>query len=612
MNINLKQAIKLFYSKSSFDMIYQEAIANALDANATTIQIIFTAKSLSAVETINLSIKDNGVGFTDERYEKFCKLMEIDEQDNAHRGLGRLVYLFYFENVKIKSHFNQKKFREFEFDKDFGGTNNKAIETEDTPSGSILNMSGYSLTKLKEKNFADVEWIRKSILKKFYSQLYSAKKNDKRIIITINSNIGNKTCSSTIDSNSLPEFNEVKFVSPYSLDGEMILLYSIKECDTNESSVITALSIDGRNETIDVFAEESIPQGYEMVFMLLSDSFQGRTDAIRMNITLPANDIKSLQKTFRTKILEILAKELPHVIDSKKEINKKLNDKYPHLSGYFEEETIGISSQNNIIKEAQNKFFAAQREILNKSNLSDEELKKSIDLSGRALTEYIVFRQLMIDKLKSINKKDLEATIHNIIVPQRKVLRSENRIENVYQNCSWILDEKFMTYSTVLSEMEMSNLITEIIKEDVERDDDRPDIAIIFSDDPKTVKKVDVVIVELKKKGLKPEENVKVEVQLEKRARKLFDIYPDKIQRLWLYGVTELDDEYKSHLSTAGYHPLYSKGTIFVNTTDITVSWKSGIKIPAARYVMDFDALVDDANARNKTFLDIIKGKLDK
>lgn len=611
MEINLKQAIKLFYSKSSFDMIYQEAIANALDAEATDIKITFSARGLSKsyIDSFKIVIEDNGKGFTEDRFTKFCKLLEVDNTDKTHRGLGRLAYLFYFDNVFIQSHFGKNKYREFLFDQDLKAENPKIKSTDNQASGTTITMTKCSLEKLGKNDYADAEWIKKSLLRKHYSRLYKAKEAKKGITITITSNIGDYSNVKVIDTDTLPEFIEKPFTSTFSLDGSMTMLYSIKTCDISESSVITALLIDNRNESIEVFAEESVPPGYEMVFILLSDSFQGGTDAIRQNIEIPSSELQILKKTFRKEILEILSEKLPKVLEATHAVTTELNDKFPHLSGYFEEETIGISSKNDIVKDAQNKFFQAQRDLLCKTNFTDEEYNKSLDISGRALTEYIMFRQLTIEKLKSIDKKDLENKIHNIIVPQRTVLRSEHYTDNVYKSCAWILDEKFMTYSTVLSEMEMSDLIAEITKEDVVRDDDRPDIAIIFSDDPKVTQKVEVVIIELKRKGLKPEENVKVEVQLEKRARKLFDIYPKKIQRLWLYGVAELDNEYKSHLSTAGYHPLYSKGTVFVNTTDITVNWETGIKVPATRYVMDFAALVDDADARNKTFLDIIKGK---
>lgn len=614
MEINLKQAIKLFYSKSSFDMIYQEAIANALDAEATDIKITFSANGLSKsyINSFKVVIEDNGIGFTEKRFTKFCKLLDVDKKDKTHRGLGRLAYLFYFDDVFVQSYFDGNKYREFLFDQDLKAENPKITSVDNHISGTVITMTKCSLEKLGKNDYADAEWIKKSLLRKHYSRLYRAKEAKRGITITITTNIGGSTNVKIIDSKTLPKFIEKPFTSTYSFDGSMTMLYSIKECDISESSVITALLIDNRNESIEVFAEESVPPGYEMVFILSSDSFQGGTDATRQNIEIPSSDLQVLKKTFRKEILEILSEKLPKVLEATQAVTTELNDKFPHLSGYFEAETIGISSKNDIIKDAQSKFFQTQRELVCKNELTDEDFNKSIDISGRALTEYIMFRQLTIKRLKSIDKKDLESKIHNIIVPKRTVLHSEHFTENVYKNCAWILDEKFMTYSTVLSEMEMSDLLTAITSEEVDRDDDRPDIAIIFSDDPKIAKKVEVVIIELKRKGLKPEENAKVEVQLEKRARKLFDIYPDKIQRLWLYGVAELDNEYKSHLSTAGYHPLYSKGTVFVNTTDITVDWETGVKVPATRYVMDIEALVDDADARNQTFLNIIKGKFNE
>lgn len=605
----------MFFSQSSFDMVYLEAVANALDAGASKIHIHFSASTLSNEKSFRLIISDNGIGFTDERYTKFCRLLEVDKDDKTHRGLGRLVYLFYFNNVKVISHYNGNQYREFNFDKEFGtDTLNNGSTLEDKhESGSILEMTGYNFSKLRDKNFADAEWIRRHILKKYYSQLYKAKKEERDIEIIIETTIGTVNTVRTISAASIPALNEKTIVSKYSLDGEMTLYYSVKECDIKDSSVITAISIDNRNESIDVFADESIPKGYEMVFILYSDSFQGQTDATRQVITINQPNLRMLQKIFRDEIITILSDLAPKVIEQTQRTSEQLNNQFPHLRGYFEEDTIGISSKVEVVKEAQTRFIKEQRDILCKStDLTDKEFEKSMNLAGRALTEYVLFRQKTIDRLKKIKKVDREATIHNILVPQRTVLRDGDFSQDIYKNNSWILDDKFMTYSTILSEMEMTDLVKELTKEEVVENDDRPDIAIIFSNDPKTSAKFDVVIVELKRKGLKPEENVRVEVQLEKRARCLYGLYPGKIQSLWLYGVAELDNEYKSHLSTAGYHPLYSKGCIFVNTTDITVDWETGIKIPAVRYVMDFDAIVSDAGARNLTFLNLIKSKFEK
>lgn len=604
----------MFFSQSSFDMVYLEAVANALDAGASNIQIHFSASTLSNEKSFNLVISDNGIGFTDERYKKFCRLLDVDKDDKAHRGLGRLVYLFYFDKVKVSSHYNGNQYREFNFDNDFGAqkADNSSTLEDNHDSGSILEMTGYNLKKLKTADFANAEWIRRRILKKFYSLLYKAKKENRDIIITIQTTIGTTNDVRIISAASMPDLEEKTIVTKHSLDGEMTLYYSINECDAKDSSVITAISIDNRNESIDVFADDRIPVGYDMVFILYSDTFQGQTDATRQIITLRPDTLRMLQKTFRDEILTLLAERAPKVIEEAQHEAEQINDQFPHLRGYFEENTIGISSKADVIKDAQTRFIRDQREILCKSteSLTDADFERSMNLAGRALTEYILFRQKTIDRLKGIDKKDLEATIHNIIVPQRTVLRDGDFSQDVYKNNSWILDDKFMTYTTVLSEMEMTDLIKELTKdENVERNDDRPDIAVIFSNDPNTSEKFDVVIIELKRKGLKSEDNIRVEAQLEKRARDLFAIYADKIQSLWLYGVVELDNDYKALLSTAGYQPMYSKGNIFVHTGDITVDWESRTKIPAVRYILDFDALVNDADARNKTFLNLIKSK---
>lgn len=244
----------MFFSQSSFDMVYLEAVANALDAGASKIHIHFSASSLSNEKSFHLTISDNGIGFTDERYTKFCRLLEVDKDDKTHRGLGRLVYLFYFNNVKVISHYNGNQYREFNFDKEFGAdtpNSNSSLEKEHE-SGSILEMTGYNFSKLRDKNFADADWIKKRILKKFYSLLYKAKKENRNIDITIQSSVGSANVERTISAASIPELHEKPIISKYSLDGEMTLYYSVKECDIKDSSVITAISIDNRNESIDV------------------------------------------------------------------------------------------------------------------------------------------------------------------------------------------------------------------------------------------------------------------------------------------------------------------------------------------------------------------------
>ena len=54
-----------------------------------------------------------------------------------------------------------------------------------------------------------------------------------------------------------------------------------------------------------------------------------------------------------------------------------------------------------------------------------------------------------------------------------------------------------------------------------------------------------------------------------------------------------------------------SKGTVYVNSNPITITTEpERIIVPAVRYVMDIDAVVNDAEARNKVFMDLIRERM--
>jgi len=611
MKIDLKQAVKLFYSQSSFDQIYHEAVANAFDADAKNIRICFEADSLSDVSTFKLTISDDGVGFTNDRYEKFCKLMNVEEEDIKHRGLGRLVYLFYFDKVKVDTYFEKSKHRRFYFDESLGDDSIESItyDVEEHPSGSTLFFEGYNLKKLAMKDFSDPQWIKTKLLKKFIVQFLKLKQKRESFRITIENRIGKHNSIKEITPDSIPNFVEKKFTPSYLLDGEMKMFYSVE--NSKNTSIITAMAIDDRSEPVDIFAEGNEPQGYEMFFILYSDSFQGQTDAIRNKINIPKNELDPIKKEFRKQIIEILKNKVPNAIQHQQNEEKKLKIEFPHLDGYFDENVIGICSQADVVREAQKKFMNEERRLLFKTSLNDDDYDKSLELAGRSLTQYITFRQYIINKLKDVDISDKEEIIHNSIVPKRQKIQAPNSYTNIYRNNIWIFDDKFMTFDVVLSEQETTELLKQIDEKTTIKDINRPDIAIIFSNDPSVSPKVDVVIIELKKKGLKGGENLKVEYQLEQRARALYSLYKDKIQSVWLYGVTQLDDDYQSTLNTIGYQPLYSKGTVYVNTNPITISMNpEKITIPAVRYVMDIDAVIKDSDARNKAFMDLIKEKM--
>lgn len=607
MKVKLSQAVKMFFGNSSLEMVYFEAIANALDANATGIDIKISAKALNQPETLQIEISDNGEGFTDERYKKFSKLFDVEE--SSHKGLGRLVYLCYFDHVKVSSYYEKTQKREFDFSEGFEEEKFKVSEVNECASGTTFQMTGYTFQKIAKGDFIQPRKIKQRILEEFYARLFQLKKSGISIRIGIEATIESKKSYVVIDNSDIPEFTMIELDSFTNLFDKFDLYYSIKEVELADSSFVAAITVDNRTVKVDLISNENLPSGYEIVFLLYSDFFKGKIDATRQNLTISAQEFKDIQNLFRKEVVSIIESKIVKIKTRNREVKRSLVNRFPHLSGYFDTQNIGYISRNDILKKAQEKFFKDQKELLDATSLDEEQYEKSIELSSRALTEYILFRQMTIENLKRSTDKDSEAGLHKLFVSMRKdgKFEKKNAINDLYRNNAWLLDDKYMTYETVLSDREMGELI-QIITEEEDIDDDRPDIALIFSNNPENKRPFDVVIVELKKRGISLEENLKVVTQLEKRARKLMKHYNNQIQRIWFYGIIEFNEDVETHLA-GEYTELYSCGKMYYRETNVAISLNPKIILPIGVFIWDLDAVIKDANARNSTFLSLIKSK---
>lgn len=610
MKVKLGQAVKMFFGNSSLEMVYFEAISNSLDAEATEINLDISIDSISRAETLQIIIEDNGLGFDDWRYRKFSKLFDVEE--SSHKGLGRLVYLCYFEEVEVDSIYEDKKRRRFIFSENFDEEDNEVSTVLHLSPRTILKMDRCLLQKVATYDFLYPEKIKASILDEFYTRLFQYKIGGKKIVININSTIAGKSYSESLSTDDIPDMSLVEMDATLNLYDKFQLFYSIKEVEPNETSLISAISVDNRTKKVDIIAEENIPTGYKMVFLLMSDYFIGKVDLTRQNLTLTKAELREIQKSFRREVTKLIENHIPRVKKTNFAIKESLVNRYPHLNGYFDIDNIGYVKRNDILKEAQDEFFRAQKELLDANSLTDEQFTKSLEISARALTEYILFRQLSIDKLRKSTDKDSESYLHNLIASKGKdgVFEKSTLINDIYKNNSWLLDDKFMTYEVTLSDREMSDLVGYLVDgEKIERDIDRPDFAFIFSNNPNDNKPFDVVIVELKKRGVNLYENLKTVNQLETRARNLMKYYNNKVQRIWYYGIIEFNEEVELALAS-DFTPLYSTGKLYYNQKDVAISINpTKVTVPVSLFMWDLDAIVSDADSRNSTFLNFIKSK---
>lgn len=611
MEVNVQKAVKMFFSNSSFEMIYSEAFANALDAGANEIRINISLPDPTQIQNLNLEISDNGVGFDDCRFGKFSKLFDVEEQ--SHKGLGRLVYLCYFERVYVESTYQGgTKKRTFTFNDGFNGENT-VEEIEPCPCGSSFFMRGFTGERLYRNDNINPNHIKSLLMENFYMRLYKKRLKNKRIRVFITSHVGDRQDKAIVDTDDMPDFSILPLEHKLDLFNSVDLYYSVRETKEVGKKPITAIAVDDRCHKVAIIDDENLPVGYEMIFLLISESFQGAIDEARQNLTLSANDLGKIKRLFREGVANIINERFPRIAAANKKQEESLKNTYPHLSGYFRTSDIGFSSHNDILKDAQEQFFKDQREILSATSLSDEQYEKSLTLAARSLAEYILFRQNVISRMKALDNKNIEADLHNLIAPKGSEFKEGELYKDLYRNNVWVLDDKFMSYCTVLSEAEMSKVIDVITDGEVnDSDNDRPDITLFFSADPtKDNRMLDVVVVELKRLGIPPEQNSIVEFQLDTRTQRLAEYYGRRIQRMWFYGIVEFTDKYRMHLVNNGYNPLFSNGSVYFKSKPVYTDLEKSFSVVQNSYIMDFSALVEDANTRNETFLKILKNQFD-
>lgn len=607
MDVNVKRAVKMFFSKSSFEMIYFEAFANAMDAGATEFNIHITLPEAGDWLNMTIELTDNGVGFTDERFNKFKKLLDVEER--THKGLGRLVYLCYFDRVKVESLFQSGKLRKFEFSDEFDGEN-EIVEISQVTTGTKLQFWGFNGERIGKADYVKPAYIKKVLLENFYMKFYNAKQASTPIQVNITLTVGGVSTMETINEETIPDFQSKELTEQLDLFNSITLYYNIRELEIRtERRVITALAVDDRSHVETIIAEENMPAGYEMVFLLMSETFQGAIDASRQNLTMEEPKLNQVKAIFRDGIAEVINEQFPQITEANTRRKENLERIYPHLSGYFENKEIGYSSQADVLKKAQDKYFKDQKEILCAVDLSQEQFEKSLNLSARALAEYILFRQNVINKMRTFDGKEKEADLHNLLAPKGSEFTEGEFMKDLYKNNVWVLDDKFMSYCTVLSEAEMTKVIDVLTEGEVKDDDDnRPDIVMFFSGNPtEEGKKVDVVVVELKRLGLKAEQNSIVEFQLDTRTQRLAEYFGKRIQRMWFYGVVDFDERYETHLVNNGYDPLFSNGNVYFRSKTVYTDKTKNFGVIQNSYIMDFTALVEDANSRNETFLKILQ-----
>lgn len=321
MQIQLKNAVTHFYASHSLDLVFMEALANSIDAGATEIEIAISIEAFNRPDTLEIIFKDNGCGFNKRNFNKFSRLLDVDGAD--HKGVGRLVYLQYFNNVRVRSIYDKNTRRDFSFNYSFEGFSKEIKLTEEEENGSVLTFESFSNQKINSYSQLLPEKIKENILDAFIPIFFQKKESGDSLSIVINliTSEDNQdkdfySKSSTLTLDDVPELKCKSFLlEEIDIHAPFNIYYNISH--EGPRKLTTKICVDGRALPLKVLSPESIPGNYQVVLLVTSDILKGRTNASRQSLELPEDLSESiLIRALAPKVAEILAEHIPTILTS--------------------------------------------------------------------------------------------------------------------------------------------------------------------------------------------------------------------------------------------------------------------------------------------------------
>ncbi len=436
MDFDTDYLVEQFFKGVNFSQVLLEAVANSMDSNATDIEIFITSNGQIRNDvSVKIAVKDNGNGFSAEGFERFRSIKK--PKDEKHKGMGRLAFLQYFDNVNISSVCEGKK-RDFLFSREFSG---ECIESDSAETNQTkLSFSSFRGERLHKYSDINPEKIKELLFSEFLPHLIHKRENGEeisiKIEIAVDSNEGDLGISSssvTLSTSDLPEFEEKVVADPAFDAFEPITIRYFVASGNNSQKLVSAASVDQRTIELSVFSASSLPVDCIAVFLYESNLFKGGTDSTRQKLVLPEGISEAmLCSTLRPEVSKILSDKLPRIAKQNKRTKETFEQNYPQLIGLFDGDTVGLIKEDEALSIAQDKLIRQQRDLVSSSIDDPDVFEKSVDLSARALTSYVLYRDWIVKKLAKSDDSELEKTLHSLIVPQRKIYRENNLINDIY------------------------------------------------------------------------------------------------------------------------------------------------------------------------------------
>ncbi|RDU59301.1 ATP-binding protein [Helicobacter marmotae] len=586
MNVNIEAVVEELKNIKVENVIF-EAIMNAIQANATNVELKIIASSLTEKNKTpyidNIEIIDNGDGFNEENLKSFGEYRSNYKKSFGCKGVGRFIYLKLFRNVKIVSK-----------NKEFGFTCNGMTEPKQTDSGDKTRVI---LSNPKDNFSVNFSKIKNQIIEHFLAYFKTENKN-----IQINIYRNDEHVDS-VKSNEIPNFEKKEFkIRSYSF----ALSYLFGENDfKNEGFYVANNRVVVKNSELEQDRKYDLPseKDLKIFYILESDYFDNNVNDERNELQIYPKQKNSLefQDLSWSEIyselenqLKVIYKEHNFDVENRiKENRKKSIKELPYLGAYFENRNeLNI---NDMLKNAEREFGEDKDFLRDNRNKAKENYEtKLAKVTQAELAEYVFDRNKLIQQLKeSVEKEDIEAKVHNLFMSKKT---SDNK-QDYRSNNVWLFDDRFMCYDKIFSDIQIKDIFPELHK-----NIERPDLLSIISNTYEKEKITDILLIEFKK----PEENrdyfPKANRQILSYASAINETYSQKSLRIWAYGFLKFNNDILKDLINDDYNQTYTSASFpicykYNKANNIIVNF------------MDYNSLICDAENRNHLFLDILRGK---
>lgn len=584
----------------------------------------------------NVTIIDNGVGFTEDNFNSFNK--SDSRYKLAAKGIGRLTWLIAFEAVQVESIFHENSEwyrRKFDFVLSDDGIEREKTNPIPKPADgptTTVQLRGFK-DKYRAKCEKGIQTIADKIIE--YFLFYFTQPNCPNISLSDNKdslNLNEIYQQNVKGKNQPPKefkINDQKFEILH------LQLYLSKERNHKVHFCAhsrTVTNIDATSHIPELAAKRvTDSNGTQFKYAAyVSSSYLDENvtpDRTGFNIPLSSHDLdagdevsfEQILEASSAKAKEFLEESLRPIRESRIKDQTKFirnNPQFRIIQTYRPEALENLKPDlseadldaqlNKILFEIETDVRAETRRVLENSSLTDSAsylerfqalVEKVTNVSQSKLAQHVIHRKVILDllkeqlKMRSDGKYERESVIHQTIFPRWK---TSDEVLYDDQNL-WILDERLAYHTFLASDRAISTY--KVLKS---KDGRKPDI-VIFGESESPYDSV--VIIEFKRpmrEGYTDEDPI----------RKLFEI-ADSIRSSDSDIVDDEGRPIKTHAASRIYCYLicdlvadqivqHAKMNRLTPTPDGEAYYGYHPEFEASMEVIDYNRLVKDAVKRNR------------